>query len=152
MFAALLQRRGFWWAFCVGVVAHLLSLFALLVLYWLLRPFVWAAVYGVPYSPPPGPYDPNSGEWLFVQAISVLSWIAAGLAAARWSSRGFPWAVASLVVITTVLLIWADIPTSSSEIRITLYVAGTPLGLVCGAAIYMLYHRAIPSAKAVHDT
>jgi hypothetical protein len=58
------RRQSFWRAVAAAAAAYLLMLVALASVYWVLRPFVWAALYGEPYSPPPGsgPYPLIAGS------------------------------------------------------------------------------------------
>ena len=48
------QKRSFWRAIGAALVTETLLLVLFLLVYWLLRPFVWTAVYGASYMPPPG--------------------------------------------------------------------------------------------------
>ena len=136
-FSDWLVKRSIWRGICAGVLAHYLALLALILSYWVLRPFVWAAVYGVPYSPPSGPYDPNSGEWLFSQAMGIASWSASGYAATKWSPPRSPWAVATLVVLSLVLTAIGGLPVGAMLWRTALVLLAAPVGLLSGAALYV---------------
>ena len=82
------RKRTFWRAVGAGLIAYCVSFAVLTLLFWLLTPFVWAALYGEPYVSQPGPFSPDSGMWLVVQAIGFLVSVSAGAAAARRSPPG----------------------------------------------------------------
>ena len=132
----LLQRRGVLIARCASVVAFALSFVGLSMMYWLIRPLVWAAIYMVPYSSPKGPYDPNSGEWLFVQAIGFLCSVSAGLAAARWSRPNSPQVWISFALALLILTFMGHLPVTS-PLRVVIFILGGPVGVICGAALYL---------------
>jgi hypothetical protein len=137
----LLEKRGALIAISAAVVSFVLAFLGLACLYWFLRPFVWAAVYGVAYSPPVGPYPPNSGEWLFVQGIGFFSSAGAGFAAARWSRPG-SWRVWVALALASLLLVLAsDFPVGISTARTVLFVLQAPLGVVFGALLYLRSRR-----------
>jgi hypothetical protein len=137
-------------AVIAGIVTHYLVGGALVLLYWSLRPFVWAALYGVPYPAPQGPYDSNSGEWLYVQAIGFVSWIAAGAATARWSNPGFP-AAAVVLVLLYVALLFSENPLGNVAIsHMVIYYLEIPVGLICGVVAYRQYRGA--GTVVQHDT
>ncbi len=75
LFARFVRRlpSGYWSGLGFGLVAFVLAATVLTLLYWGIRPFVWAAIYGVPYISPVGPFPMFSGEWFFVQGIWFLS-------------------------------------------------------------------------------
>lgn len=129
------QIRSFWRAVLAGVVAHPLIIVALSMVYWALRPFVWAAIYMEPYQPLPGPYSPNSGEWLFAQGISFGASVVAGIAAAYWSPQKSKLPITILVTLSFVALFFAQFPFDTSAIRNAVYALHTPLGLVVGASL-----------------
>jgi hypothetical protein len=142
------RRRGFFRALVAGVAAHYFTLGALLLCYWLLRPFVWAALYGVPYAPPQRIYEPNSGEWLFIQAIDFASWIAAGAATIRWSSPGFPFALLVLGSLFVGLVLFANLPDSAGTLRMLIYYLEIPVALIFGAAAYGYWAKGATVAGA----
>jgi hypothetical protein len=143
------QKRGAVRAVIGGIAAHYLVFGALFILYWAFRPFVWAALYSVPYPPPQGPYDPSSGEWLFVQAMGFLSWVGAGAATARWSNPGFPWVLVAFGVLCLALPLFA-IPIENVAIpRLAIYYLGSAVGLACGAVAYA---RSMSPRESKHDT
>jgi hypothetical protein len=144
------QKRGLLRAIIAGIVAHYLIGGALILSYWLLRPFVWAALYGVPYPAPQGPYDPSSGEWLFVQAMGLVSWIAAGAATARWSNPGFPAAAVVLVLLCFALLFFESPMANVAIWRMALYYLEIPVGLIVGVVAYDQYQRGATVVQ--HDT
>lgn len=100
-----------------------------------LRPFVWAAVYSEPYRPPPGPYPPDSGEWLFVQGIGFCASLVSGAAAAHWSPQGSKLPIGILVGFSFIGLLFTQFPLETSAIRNVIYAVGVPLGIVVGAVI-----------------
>jgi hypothetical protein len=143
---SLANRRGVLFGVAAAVIAFAASLVALTMLHWFLRPFVWAAVYEVPYSPPPGPYSPDSGEWLFVQAIAFLSAASAGFAGAKWagaSSRRLIWVLA----LALFLLAAFGVP-HTSLVRQVVYMLGMPLGILCGALLFRRGEARISEAAA----
>lgn len=127
--------RSVWRAVLAGVVAQPLVVLLMTVAYWALRPFVWAAVYSEPYRPPPGPYPPDSGEWLFVQGIGFCASLVAGAAAAHWSPQGSKLPVGILVGFSFIGLLFTQFPLETSAIRNVIYAVGVPLGIVVGAVI-----------------
>lgn len=127
--------RSVWRAVLAGVVAQPLVVLLLTVAYWALRPSVWAAVYSEPYRPPPGPYPPDSGEWLFVQGIGFCASLVAGAAAAHWSPQGSKLPVGILVGFSFIGLLFTQFPLETSAIRNVIYAVGVPLGIVVGAVI-----------------
>ena len=127
------KRQSFWRAVAAGVVIHPLFAVMLSIIYWALRPFVWAAIYMEPYRPPHGPYPPGSGEWLFTQVFGFCASVAAGVAAAYWSPPSSNWPTAVLVVLSLALLPFTQFPLETSAFRNALYALHTPLGLVFGA-------------------
>ena len=143
---AALDKRGFWRATFAGIGAHYVSLLAFLVVLHLLRPLFWAAVYGVPHVKSSGPIDPNTNEWLLLQAINFLSWVIAGLATAKWSKLGSFSSFIALLCLFTVLIIVSPLPATGSALRITIWLLEVPLGIACGALLYFrLTHRPFPS-------
>lgn len=131
--------QSFWRAVLAGVVAYPLFVVLLGMVYWVIRPFVWAAIYSEPYRPPPGPYSPSSGEWLFVPGIGFCASVVAGAAAAYWSPPRSRVPIALLIVPNFVALLFTQFPFDTSAFRNALYVLHTPVGLVIGAAL--LWHR-----------
>lgn len=129
------KRQSFWRAVAAALVAHPLFVVALGVVYWALRPFVWAAIYMEPYRPPPGAYPPNSGEWLFTQGIGFCASVAAGIAATYWSPPRSYLPMAVLVALSFASLLFTQFPFETSVLRNAIYVLQTPLGLVIGAAL-----------------
>lgn len=127
--------RSVWRAVLAGLVAQPLVVLLLTVVYWGLRPFVWAAVYSEPYRPPPGPYPPDSGEWLFVQGIGFCASLVSGAAAAHWSPQGSKLPIGILVGFSFIGLLFTQFPLETSAIRNVIYAVGVPLGIVVGAVI-----------------
>ncbi len=127
--------QSVWRAVMAGVVAHPLFAAILSMVYWVLRPFVWAALYSESYRPPIGAHSPNSGEWLFVQGIGFCASITAGAAAAYWSPRRSMIPIAILIVVSLALLLFTQFPFDTTVFRNALYALHTPLGLVMGAVL-----------------
>ena len=129
------KRRSFWRALVVALVAHPSAALLLIGVYWLLRPFVWAAIYMQPYSPPPGPYPPGSGEWLFTQGIGFCASVVAGMAAGHWSPPESHVPIAVLVVLSLALLLFTHFPLEASLLHNAIYALQTPLGLIVGTLL-----------------
>lgn len=127
--------QSFWRAVVAAVVVHPLVLVGLGIVYWALRPFVWAAIYMEPYRSPPGPYSPNGGEWLFTQGIGFCASVVAGVVAAYWSPPRSYLPIAVLVAISFAFLPFSQFPFDTSAFRNTIYALQTPLGLVIGAVL-----------------
>lgn len=125
--------QSVWRAVLVGLVAHPLSAVLLSVVYWALRPFVWAAIYSEPYRSLPGPYPPESGEWLFVQGFGFCASVIAGALAAHWSPQRSKLPIALLAAISVGALFFTQFPLNASVFRNALYALHTPVGLVLGA-------------------
>lgn len=127
--------QSVWRAVLAGVVAHPLFVVLFSMVYWVLRPFVWAAIYSEPYRPPPGPYAPDGGEWLFVQGMSFFASVVAGAVAAYWSPSRSKVPIALLIVLSFVTLLFTQFPFDTSAFRNALYALHTPVGLVIGAVL-----------------
>ena len=128
-------RQSFWRAVLGAVVAYALVVIALLIIYWALRPFVWAAIYMEPYRPPPGPYQPGSGEWLFMQGLGFGASMAEGSAAAYWSQPKSKSALSILIAVSLVSLLFTQFPFETSVFRNAIYALHGPLGIVIGAVL-----------------
>jgi hypothetical protein len=124
-----------------AIVSHYVVLFGLLFLFWLLRPFVWAAIYGVPFQPVKGPMDPNSGEWLVSQAIGFLSWVAGGYAACRWDKLGSNRSVLAIGLIYLAMMAMGSAPETSDLIRKGIFYLEIPPALGAG---WLLCRRSEP--------
>lgn len=131
--------RSVWRAVLAGIVAHSVSIVVLGIVYWVLRPFVWAAIYSEPYRPPPGPYSPNSGEWLFVQGISFCASFVAGAASAYWSPPRSRTPITLLVALSFAALLFGQSPFNTPLVYSVLYAFNTPMGILIGATF--LWHR-----------
>jgi uncharacterized membrane protein len=137
------QTKSFWRGSVVGLVAHYLAVGVLVSLVVLLRPFVWAALYGTPYTPGTGPIDPSSGEGTVLQFIGMLSWVPAGVAAMRWGGNsGLKSALALLAYLVCVSLIalTQDMPSMSLG-RTLWYWLCSPFGLAVGVVLHQLLGR-----------
>lgn len=148
MKSTLLQRRGVLAAVMAAALAFLASYVALMLLYWCLRPFIWAALYGVPYSPPEGPYLASSGEWLFVKGAVFLSSVASGFAAAKWGGPGSRvWAV--LAILLLLLTILSGGPSVEiSYARQALFFLAHSLGVVAGALLFLRGAKSMSPGRA----
>ena len=148
MKSSLLQKRGILVAVIASVVAFFGSYAALMLVYWCLRPFVWAALYGVPYSPPDGPYLASSGEWLFVKGAVFLSSAVSGYVAAKWGGKkSWVWAVlAALLLLLTVSSGGPSVEVS--YVRKAIFFLAHPLGIVLGALIFLQSAKPISAARA----
>jgi len=122
-----------------AIVSHYLVLFGLILCFWLLRPFVWAAIYGVPFQPVKGPMDPNSGEWLVSQAIGFLSWVAGGFAACRWDKAGSRRSVLIVGVIFLVLMSLGPALETRNLARQAIFYIEIPLALGIGWLLFRCY-------------
>jgi hypothetical protein len=141
------RRQSFWRAVAAAAAAYLLMLVALASVYWVLRPFVWAALYGEPYSPPPGsgPYPLDSGQWLFTQAIGFCASIAAGVMGAYWSPPRSSRPIVVLVLLSFGGLLFGEFPLETSPLRMAMYALQMPLGLTLGA--FLLRHLQVRTQK-----
>jgi len=126
--------QSIWRAVLAGVVAHPLFIVLLGAVYWVLRPFVWAAIYSEAYRAPVGPYPPDSGEWLISQGIGFGASVAAGAAAAYWSPRSSWLPIALLTGLCFGSLLFTQFPLDTSVFRNAVYALHAPVGLVIGAA------------------
>ncbi len=129
------KNQSVWRAVLAGAVAHPLFGLLLGMVYWLLRPFVWAAIYSEPYRPPPGPYPADSGEWLFMQGIGFFAAVVAGALAAHWSPSRSKLPIAFLVALSFGALFFTQFPLETTAFRNALYAFLTPVGLVVGALL-----------------
>jgi hypothetical protein len=140
MFLSPPHKRTFWRAVGAGLIAYCVSFAVLTLLFWLLTPFVWAAVYGEAYVSKPGPFSPDSGMWLVVQAIGFLVSLSAGAAAARWSPPGSFRALAVFSLLPFLLVAVGGVP-DTSAIRVAVYVLEGPVGVILGAVFYLATYR-----------
>lgn len=134
--------QSVWRAVLVGLVAHPLSALLLSVVYWVLRPFVWAAVYSEPYRSFSGPYPPESGEWLFVQGFGFCASVISGALAAHWSPQRSKLPIALLAAVSVGALFFTQFPLNASVARNALYALHTPVGLVLGAVFLWRWQAA----------
>lgn len=134
------QKRSFWRAIGAAFVTQMLVFVLFIPVYWLLRPFVWAAVYGESYRPPPGPYPPGSGEWLIVQALGFSASLAAGAMAFNWSPPRARTPLLFLVGLSLLLLLGSllhgTFPLKTAFVLNLLYAMQGPFGLVLGAVMF----------------
>ena len=126
-----------------GIAAHYVTLLTCVLILLVARPLFWAAVYGVPYTQPAGPIDPNTNYWLLLQAINLASWIAAGAAAARWSKPG-SWA--PIIALNTAWVGFTvygltSVATSMSAFHIAIWLIQVPAGTLLGALMWLRRER-----------
>ena len=124
--------KGYWSSLGFGLVAFVLAAFLLTFIYWALRPFVWAAIYGVPYASPPGPYSPLSGEWLFVQLIWFISAVGLGRTVCGLSGTKTRWVLLTLAVLWVVLAASGGPNEGADGWRLALHYLHVPLGVGLG--------------------
>ena len=99
--------------------------------YGIVRPFVWVAVYSE--HSPPYEWSPSGRDWLFLQGIGFVASIVAGGVAAYWSPRKTAIPIALLALLSFVVLLSGEFPLDTSTFRNVLYALHTPIGLVFGA-------------------
>lgn len=128
-----------------AIVFHYVALFGLLFLFWLLRAFVWSAIYGTPYQPTKGPLDPSSGEWLSAQAIGFLSTVASGLAACHWDKVSSNRAILIVGFIYLGLMAIGDVPATADPVRTAIFYFQIPLALI---SAWLLSRRFEPGYAA----
>lgn len=129
--------QSVWGAVLAGMLAHPLFCILLTMVYWVLRPFVWAAIYSEPYRPPPGQYLPDSGEWLFVQGIGFCASMVSGALAAYWSPPKSKLPIALLGALNVGALLFTQFPFQTSACRNALYALHTPFGILIGAIVLL---------------
>lgn len=124
--------KGYFSGLGFGLISFALAALLFSTIYWALRPFVWAAIYGVPYVSPVGPYSLLSGEWLFVQFIWFLSALVLGRTAFLLSgSKG-------KMVLLTLAMVWALLTLGGASSqraegwRLALNYLQVPLGVALG--------------------
>jgi hypothetical protein len=113
----------------------------LIIVFHYLRPFVWFAFSSAPYVPGDAPLDPDSNEWLVIQAIRFCSGLIAGCAAARWSppnSRAIP---AIYFGLTLISLFFLPPPATQSFLRRAVWSIGSVLGVIVGSELYRYRER-----------
>jgi hypothetical protein len=146
------ERRTVLRSLVAGLFSHYAAVAALIALLWLLRPFVWAALYGVPYQPNLGPVNPSSSEGTLLQVIGLLSWLPGGFAAAHWSPhrslRCLLPILSYLACLTLLAVVAGEVPPMSPA-RTVWYWLSAPTGAILGALFYQATaarQRATPTA------
>ena len=129
------KRQSFWRALLAGVIAHPLIAIVLSIVYWALRPFIWAAIYMEPYRPPVGLYSPDSGEWLFTQCIGFFASVGTGVASAYWSPPKSHWPIVALLIMSFAYLAFTKFPLETSMFRNAIYALNFPVGLILGVLL-----------------
>ena len=139
-FDVLPQKLSFWRAIGAAFVTQVLGFLLFMPVYWLLRPFVWAAVYGEPYRPPPGPHPAGSGEWLIMQALGLSLSMAAGAMAFNWSPPRARTPLLFLVGLSLLLLLgellYGTFPLKTAFVLNLFYAMRGPFGLILGAVLF----------------
>lgn len=138
IYMRLLNRlpKGVFSGISFGTLAFLLTMFTLTLVYWLLRPFVWAAIYGEPYVSIKGPFSVHSGEWLFIQLIWYLGAIIFGVTVAHLSGVRSRWVFLGLVAMYAALSAIGEPISGSQGWRLVLQYVQIPAGLATG---YLLW-------------
>jgi hypothetical protein len=144
-----MRKRSIVRGVLAAIVSHYVVLFGLILLFWLMRPFVWAAIYGVPFQPVKGPMDPNSGEWLVSQGIGFLSWVAGGYAACRWDKTGSNRSLLAIGLVFLALMTLGSTPETSMLVRKAIFYLEIPLALGAG---WLLYRRSESRCNALSGT
>jgi hypothetical protein len=120
----------------LGAMVWIALVAVLSVLYWLFRPFVWAALYQEPYPGATGSYKPESGEWLWVQAINLVASVGAGLVASPHLRKGSVGPPATLFAVCTAPVVLSAIvgsfPLEASATGNAVYALASPIGLAVG--------------------
>lgn len=129
------RTPSIWRAVLAGVVAHPLIAMTLSLIYGVVRPFVWTAVYSE--AAPPYEWSPSGRDWLFLQGIGFVASIVAGGLAAYWSPPKTAISIALLVLLSFVVLLFGQFPLDASIFRNVLYALHTPIGLVLGAGAFL---------------
>lgn len=124
--------KGYWSGLVLGLSAFGASALALSLVYWVIRPFVWAAVYQAPYTSPPGALSPQSGEWLFMQLIYLSSAIILGRVVRTFSGAHGYRVLISVVLPWALLLILAAPSQEATGWRLGLTLLKMPIGVVIG--------------------
>jgi len=127
-----MKKRSFVRGVLAAIASHYVVLLCLFLVYWLLRPYGSAIINGTPYRYAPGPIDPNSGEWLILQAIAFLSWIAGGYAACRWDVKNSNGAVLVVVAICMLLVLAGGVPDSAATARKVIFFSEIPVAISLG--------------------
>jgi hypothetical protein len=133
------RRRGFWLAVISGIVAKF-GASAVLIGLVIFAGQVWsAATDGAVWTE--RMHETQSGGWLVLQSINVLSAGLAGFVAAWLSPRGSSRAVITLVVLALASVFFAQLPRPASVAMYALWGLGAPLSLIGGAYLYRAYER-----------
>lgn len=128
------RTRSVWRGLLFGLITNWLVLLGLLVLTYLVRPFVWPIFFGGAYSPTPGPIIPATPEWFSTQAISAIAAIACGFVAAYWS-KPRSWLAPGILAAFALGLAAMRIPEVNSKVILVTWLLLCPLGVFVGAAI-----------------
>jgi len=135
--APAIRKRGYWRGLGAGIAAHYLTIAVPFLIMYVGRLFLWPALYGEPYKTPKGVLDPNTNEWLMLQAIAFVSWITAGAAATRWSRPGSWRAAGTLFAWTVIMALLVPLPVTDSMARLAIWILESPLGLVVGTLLFV---------------
>ena len=141
------RKRSYWQGLLAGILAHILTLAVLVVAFFFLKPFVWFAFSNAPYPSAKEPLDPDSIEWLVIQGMSFITWIAAGVAIGMWSPPKSRAAVSTLVACLAVLSLFAAVPSTQSPLRLATWFLASPLAVIIGNALYRRQEACAPSVS-----
>lgn len=125
------KYRRTWVALSVG----LLSLFLIFVISVLAEPFLIGLVVGPMVAEPrPSSGDwANSNIWLAATSLCCFLLLAVGYVAKRLSPLRSRFAVIALVALVILYVVFAQLPATSSAIRIALWSIALPVSLAIGA-------------------
>jgi hypothetical protein len=99
-----------------GILAHVFTWAALFLLFFFLKPFIWHAFSNAPYPSPSESISPDSIEWLVVQAMNFISWVAAGITVGRWSPQNTKSGLLTIVGCLFILAFFAKVPNTESTL------------------------------------
>jgi hypothetical protein len=128
-------KRSFWRGVLAGKLVQWIGAVAV-ALFWVICRRLWSLVQGPPFQPTHGPIDPNTSEWLLMQALGFAVSMASGFAAARWSKPRSWTALVALVLLAIIMSFIFPPPETASMVRKAVWLSFPPLGLICGGLIY----------------
>jgi len=140
-----IRKRSFWRGSIAGVITKEITVLVLLGALYVLRPFVWAAIYGTAYVASKDPISPDSGEWALIQLLAFLSGLAAGAAASRWSKQG-TWTAIQALAAAAILLSASSLPETGSLLRTLSWLFLVPTGMALGGWLFMRHEQQIKPA------
>lgn len=132
------RKRALWRGLVAALLGHVGTLIAFSITFFILKPFVWHAFSSAPYPPHQTPVNSNSIEWLVLQFGNFLTWLVAGIAAARWSP---PRSIAAPVILIATMFLMMQLsqtPETDSTWQLALWWLGSPIALILGSVAYYL--------------